>query len=305
MSARARGLRRFEPIARLEVAAAAFAIRTVLRLLGSTVTWTREGTAELERAWASGRPVLMAFWHGRSIMLPFVYRGRGACIMNSQHRDGEIVSRVLAGFGIQATRGSQARGAVPGFLNLVRASRRGLDIALIPDGSRGPAGIAKGGAAELAIATGAPLFPMAVSCTRAWRLGTWDRLLLPKPFSRMVFVVGEPLLASRAEPAMASRDEPSMASGDEPSMASRDEPSKASRDEPSMASEDEPSMASEDEPSLPSGDEPRAAGRPAPALARATRADERESLRAELERRLRRVTAEADRLAGRFPVEET
>ena len=136
--ARPRGLRRFEPIACLEVAAAAFAIRSVLRALGATVRWTREGTAELERAWAAGTPVLMAFWHGRSIMLPFVYGGRGACIMNSQHRDGEIVSRVLAGFGIQATRGSSTRGAVPGFLGLVRASRRGLDIAVaIALGARG------------------------------------------------------------------------------------------------------------------------------------------------------------------------
>jgi lysophospholipid acyltransferase (LPLAT)-like uncharacterized protein len=244
-AARPRGLRRFEPIARLEIAAAAFAIRAVLGLLGATVRWTREGTAELERAWASGQPVLMAFWHGRSIMLPFVYRGRGACIMNSRHRDGEIVSRVLAGFGIQSTRGSSTRGAVPGVLGLVRASRRGLDIALIPDGPRGPAGVAKPGAAALALATGAPLFPMAVSCSRGWRLGTWDRLMLPRPFARMVLVVGEPLVASAAPP---------------------------------------PEHA---------------------ASGRESRAEQRERLRAELERRLRRVTAQADRLAGRAPAEET
>jgi len=230
-----RGLRRYAPLARLEVAAAALAIRTVLVLLGSTVRWTRKSSGELERAWESGRPVLMAFWHGRSIMLPFVYRGRGACIMNSTHRDGEIVSRVLEHFGITATRGSSTRGAVPGFLGLVRASRRGLDIALIPDGPRGPAGVAKGGAAELALATGAPLFPMAVSCSRAWRLKTWDRLMLPYPFSRVVLVVGEPLQAD-------------VASG--------------------------------------------------------ARGGERETIRAELELRLRKATAEADRLAGRATIEE-
>ena len=231
-----RGLRRFAPLARLEVAAAAFAIRTVLRLLGSTVRWTKKGNGEIERAWEGGQPVLMAFWHGRSIMLPFVYRGRGACIMNSTHRDGEIVSRVLEHFGISATRGSSTRGAVPGFLGLVRASRRGLDIALIPDGPRGPAGIAKGGAAELALATGAPLYPMAVSCSRAWRLKTWDRLMLPYPFSRMVLVVGEPLQAD---------------------------------------------------------------------IASGSRGRERETMRAELERRLKLATAEADRLAGRATIEET
>lgn len=233
----ARGLRRFAWFARLEIAAAAFAIWAVLATLALTVRWTRQGSDELEKMWERGDGVLMAFWHGRAIMLPFVYRGRGACIMNSTHRDGEIVSRVLARFGIESTRGSSTRGAVPGFRGLIRANRGGLDIALIPDGPRGPAGVAKGGAAELAIATGAPLFPMAVSCSRGWRLPTWDRMMLPYPFARMVLVVGEPL---------------------------------------------------------------RASGR-----ASTARTGERETLRVELEKRLRAVTAEADRLCGRAVVEET
>lgn len=191
-----RGLRRIGFVARLEIAAAAFAVWAVLALLGATVRWTRAGSGELERAWKAGDGVLMALWHGRAILLPLVYGGRGACIMNSTHRDGEIVSRALARFGIEATRGSSTRGAVVGLLNLVRASRRGLDIALIPDGPRGPAGVAKGGAAELVLATGAPLFPIAISCSRSWRLPTWDRMMLPRPFSRVVLVVGEPLRAA-------------------------------------------------------------------------------------------------------------
>jgi lysophospholipid acyltransferase (LPLAT)-like uncharacterized protein len=190
-----RGLRRYPFFANLEVAASAFAIRAVLVALGASVRWTRSGAEELERCWAAGEPVLMAFWHGRSIMLPFVYRGRGACIMNSTHRDGEIVTRVLERFGISSTRGSSTRGAVPGLLGLLRAFRRGKDLALIPDGPKGPAGTAKGGAAELAVATGAPLFAMAVSCSRGWRLPTWDRMLVPYPFARMALVVAGPLHA--------------------------------------------------------------------------------------------------------------
>lgn len=190
-----RGLRRYPFFANLEIAAAAFAIRAVLVTLGASVRWTTKGAEELERCWASGEPVLMAFWHGRSIMLPFVYRGRGACIMNSTHRDGEIVTRVLERFGISSTRGSSTRGAVPGLLGLLRAFRSGKDLALIPDGPKGPAGTAKGGAAELAVATGAPLFAMAVSCSRGWRLPTWDRMLIPYPFARMALVVAGPLRA--------------------------------------------------------------------------------------------------------------
>ena len=232
-----RGLRRVPLFARLEISVAAGAILLVLRLLGCTVRWSRQGCEELERSWAAGEGVVMAFWHGRAIMLPFVYGGRGASIMNSTHRDGEIVSRVLKHFGIESTRGSSTRGAVPGFLALVRAGRRGRDIALIPDGPRGPAGVAKGGAAELVLATGSPLFPIAVSCSGGWRLRTWDRLLIPYPFARMALVVGEPLRA----------DSP---------------------------------------------------------LGAESRGGQREALRVELERRLKAVTAEADRLAGRAEVEE-
>jgi len=195
-----RALRRYDAFARFEVSAATFLIWSVLALLGRTVRWTRHGAEEIERCWQAGEPVLMAFWHGRAIMLPFVYRGRGASIMNSTHRDGEIVSRVIARFGVESTRGSSTRGAVSGLLGLVRASRRGRDLALIPDGPKGPAGIAKGGAAELLLATGAPLFPMAVSCTKGWRLPTWDRLMIPYPFAKVVLVVGEPLRAESRGP---------------------------------------------------------------------------------------------------------
>lgn len=235
-----RTLRRVPLLARLEISIAAGLVWAVLALLGATVRWRRHGSEELEQHWKDGRGVLMAFWHGRSIMLPFVYGGRGASIMNSTHRDGEIVSRVLARFGIESTRGSSTRGGVSGVLGLVRASRRGRDVALIPDGPRGPAGEAKAGAVELALLTGAPLFPVAVSCSGGWRLATWDRLMIPYPFAQMVMVVGEPLRATPQTGTVAT-----------------------------------------------------------------TRTEQREALRAELERRLKLATREADRLAGRPDPEET
>jgi len=238
-----RGLRRAPVLARLEIEVASFLVWAVLRLLRVTVTIERHGSAELERYWKNDRRVVMAFWHGRSIMMPFFYEGRGVTIMNSTHRDGEIITKALARFGIESTRGSSSRGAVSGALGLIRAFGRGRDLALIPDGPRGPAGTAKAGVAELALQTRAPLFPVAVSCSRSIRLRTWDRLMLPRPGARVVFVVGHPLRPL-----------------------------------------------------------PRRAG--APAISAAERAALREGMRAELELRLRRLTAKADRLAGRAPVEE-
>lgn len=197
-SGRLRRLRRQPWYLRFEVPALGFVIWVVLWLLRWTTRFRVEGLERLERSWGAGQPVVLAFWHGRSIMLPFLYRlpleRRGdVCIMNSPHRDGEIITRALARFGIGTTRGSSSRGAVGGTLQLARALKRGTSVALVPDGPRGPAGVAKPGAIELAAASGAPLCPLAFSASPSLRLGSWDRLMLPVPGARLVCVVGEPM----------------------------------------------------------------------------------------------------------------
>ena len=190
-----RGLRRRPVWAAFEVRVLGFMIWLVLVVLRRTTRLSLVGIEPLQQRWLAGKPSVLAFWHGRSIMLPFVYSGRGASIMNSTHRDGEIITRALARFGIRSTRGSSSRSAVPGMLGLARELRAGRDVALIPDGPRGPAGVAKAGAVALAAAGGAPLFPLAFSADRAVRMRGWDRMLLPLPGARVVCVVGEPLEA--------------------------------------------------------------------------------------------------------------
>ncbi len=152
-----------------------------------------------ERHWAARRPVIFAFWHGRSIMLPFSYRGPRATILNSTHRDGRMITEALRRFGFGCVPGSTTRGSVSGTRGLLRALRDGSDVGLIPDGPRGPAGRARAGAVELAALSGAPLLPMAFSASRALRLASWDRMMIPLPFSRVVCVVGAPLEISSAK----------------------------------------------------------------------------------------------------------
>jgi hypothetical protein len=180
-----------------EVRALGWLVWLVLSLLRKTVRLSVVGIEPLRERWQAGEPSVLAFWHGRSIMLPFVYAGPGASIMNSTHRDGEIITRALARFGIRSTRGSSTRSAVPGTLGLARELRAGRDVALIPDGPRGPAGSAKAGAVTLAIAGKAPLFPLAFSASRSVRMRGWDRMLIPLPGAEVVCVVGEPLPAPR------------------------------------------------------------------------------------------------------------
>jgi lysophospholipid acyltransferase (LPLAT)-like uncharacterized protein len=179
-----------------EVRVLGVAIWLILWILRLTTRLEKVGVEPLQACWQRGEPVVFAFWHGRSIMLPFLVRGRSdVYIMNSKHRDGEIITRALGHFGIRSTRGSSSRSAVAGTLALWRALRDGNSVALIPDGPRGPAAVAKAGAVELAARAGVPLFPLAFSASKAIRLGGWDRMMLPVPGAKVVCVVGEPLVA--------------------------------------------------------------------------------------------------------------
>jgi len=125
--------------------------------------------------------------------IPCAEFGARLCIMNSWHRDGEIATRTLARWGIYSVRGSASRGGVRAFLQLVRAFREGYDLAVVPDGPRGPRYVVKLGVLHLARTTGALIYPVSYAASRAWQLRSWDRLLIPQPFARLTFAVAEPL----------------------------------------------------------------------------------------------------------------
>lgn len=182
---------------RLLVAAASRLIAIALRLLYATVRIELVNADTLFARFRNGEPTIVAFWHNRVLMMPKAYTGRGMCIMNSLSRDGEIATRVLARFGIASVRGSASRGGAAGFMQLLNAFRRGSDLAVVPDGPRGPRYVAKPGVIHLARLTGAPLFPLSYAASRCRRLGSWDRLIIPLPFSRVILVVGEPLTVER------------------------------------------------------------------------------------------------------------
>ena len=176
------------------VACAAALIRVVLRLLHLTTrSEFLDGDALLAR-FAAGEPVILSFWHGRLVMMPFAYSGRGACIMNSRHRDGAIVSRVIEGLGIEVVHGSSTRGWVGGLKGLLEAHERGRDLVVVPDGPKGPRCRAKPGVVQLARATGVPIYPVASSATRFRFLAkSWDRMFVPLPFARVFYAVEEPV----------------------------------------------------------------------------------------------------------------
>jgi len=145
---------------------------------------------------AEGRRVMVAFWHGRLLMMPFVYPGVPWAIMVSRHADGEVISRVVERFGIRSVRGSASRGGAWALLGMVRASRKGCHLAITPDGPRGPREEVKTGTIELARLAGTPIIPIAFAASHGKFERSWDRLLVPYPFGRGVFVYGEPVVVS-------------------------------------------------------------------------------------------------------------
>jgi len=173
-------------------------IAVALRLLQATLRIEYIDAQGLRTRLDAGERVIVAFWHNRMMAMPLAAAGTPVCILVSQHRDGEIATRALRYWGIRAVRGSATRGAVPGFLRLVDAYRRGSSLAVVPDGPRGPLYVAKPGVVHLAKATGATIYPISYAASRCWRLRSWDRLIIPKPFAALTIGVGAPLRVDEA-----------------------------------------------------------------------------------------------------------
>ncbi len=151
------------------------------------------GAEDLLARWERKEQVILAFWHGRILLMRFPYRGEKACVMNSMHRDGEIITRVLKRFGVSAVRGSSTRGWMGGLKGMIAAYRQGYDLLVVPDGPRGPRYQVKSGVLQLARVTGAPIFPVTYGAKWKITVKSWDRLLIPLPFSRITYVAGQPI----------------------------------------------------------------------------------------------------------------
>ncbi len=115
---------------------------------------------------ARGERFIMAFWHGQLLMMPYAYPGPGMTALISEHRDGELIARTVQRLGFFVTRGSTTAGAARGLRQLVKQARQGYDVAITPDGPRGPRHVAQPGAIELARLSGLPIVPVAFGASK-------------------------------------------------------------------------------------------------------------------------------------------
>jgi hypothetical protein len=156
-----------------------------------------ENREALDRARATAGQYILAFWHSRFVMMPYAHpRGR-IVVLTSRHRDAQRLVRILDRLGIETVHGSSSDGGAAGLREMLHRVREGCHVGLTPDGPRGPRRRAKPGVVAAARLSGLPIIPVAFSARPARRLRSWDRTLLPCPWSRGLFVYGDPIHVAR------------------------------------------------------------------------------------------------------------
>ena len=168
-----------------------------IRLLHSTMRIEVRGAEVLTASRRDPGHYILAFWHSRFVLMPYCYPGPRIVVLSSNHRDAEALVRILRRFGIEQARGSSTSGGATGMRQILRKVEEGCDVGLTPDGPRGPRRRVQPGVVAVARFTGLPIIPVTFSAAPSRKLRTWDRTLLPKFFSRGLFVYGDPVVVPR------------------------------------------------------------------------------------------------------------
>ena len=187
-----------------------------MELVARTVRWKIEIPEETRSAWREYDGVVVAAWHSRILLLPTGWvrvicgwkdRIHRAAMLISLSADGEAVARAIDHLDLHAIRGSAAnkkkkkdKGGARAIAEAVRLLKSGSAVCITPDGPRGPAEKVSPGAIMIAQRAGAPIVPYALSVQPAWRLKTWDRFIIPFPFTRGAIVLGTPISTARTTP---------------------------------------------------------------------------------------------------------
>jgi lysophospholipid acyltransferase (LPLAT)-like uncharacterized protein len=186
----ATGPRRFTLRQRIILRVIIWAGSWIIRLIGPTlrVSISYEDGAQQT---LDQRPLIGSFWHSCIIPSTYICRDLGVRVMSSNSYDGEYMGRIIHQFGFVAVKGSSSRNAVRALLGLRRALADGWTVAFTLDGPRGPRHKVKPGPVALARSSGVPLTMFHAAVDKAWVLNSWDRMMIPLPFSRVLLRFGK------------------------------------------------------------------------------------------------------------------
>jgi lysophospholipid acyltransferase (LPLAT)-like uncharacterized protein len=175
-------------------AMACWVTQLYIRFVYLTNRWSIEGCEWTRLLSREGRTFIVAFWHGRLLMMPKAWHQLAPFYMLiSAHRDGRIIAGAMTYFGIGTIAGSTRRGGSSALRAMLKQLKDGAAIGITPDGPRGPAMTVSVGIVNIARIAGVPIVPVTYATSRRRELATWDRFQLALPFGRGVFLFGEPI----------------------------------------------------------------------------------------------------------------
>jgi lysophospholipid acyltransferase (LPLAT)-like uncharacterized protein len=173
---------------------ACWAIHWYIRFVYATNRWSVEGAERPRRLSREGRTFIVAFWHGRLLMMPLAWHQLAPFhMLISAHPDGRIIAGAMTYFGIETIAGSTRRGGSAAFRTMLKRLKDGGCVGITPDGPHGPAMNASLGIVNIARRARVPILPLTYATSRRRVLATWDRFHFALPFGRGVYLWGEPI----------------------------------------------------------------------------------------------------------------
>ncbi len=170
-----------------------------LQIVARTSRVEIQGTNYLPLIKNKKQPIIIAVWHNRLMLPLFYFRHLPVTTLVSKSQDGELISQTMNRFGLNTVRGSASRNGAEGLLGLLRQTRRGVSVAITPDGPRGPRETIQPGIVHLAKMSGLPIVPLTLHCSRHYRVHSWDRTIIPFPFSRIMIIFGSKIMVNKED----------------------------------------------------------------------------------------------------------
>ena len=171
-------------------------IAQLIHWTGKSIRWETVRPEIAERMLRTTEPRIGVFWHNRIMLMTHLWHGESPLAMlQSPHPDGRLIARAINRLGFLTIWGSSSKGkgGAAGLRNIVKALKDGVVIGVTPDGPRGPRMRMEPGVIVAARMSGAAIVPLAWNVSHRKLLGTWDRMIFARPFSRGVWVWGEPI----------------------------------------------------------------------------------------------------------------
>lgn len=169
----------------------------IMRVWFATIKTTEHDRHFRDQCREHEQAIILTIWHNAIFYLFYHIRHSPGVALVSSSRDGEYVARIAERFGFETVRGSRNRRGMVALKKLMKAIQDGRNVGIVADGSQGPPLVVQPGSILLASKSGAPILPVIWSSSNYWVVDSWDRTILPKPFSRLEFFYGEPLYVEK------------------------------------------------------------------------------------------------------------